>query len=86
VSIATIHADVATLNLQFLMVARSAVLDQPITAALQFGLNSRQVEALRVADLNKLQSLAKNMGHMAFQPVFRSADLLNPPAGEMQLA
>ncbi|MCK6423293.1 MAG: hypothetical protein L6Q73_20640 [Aquabacterium sp.] len=74
----TFHADVATISLQWLMLARDAARNEPMMAAMFFGLDAAQTEMLARADLRKIQELA-NSGIVSFRPTFSVADLAAAP-------
>jgi hypothetical protein len=67
----TFHADVATISLQWLMLARDAARNEPMMAAMFFGLDAAQTEMLARADLRKIQELAKQRNRVVSPHVFR---------------
>lgn len=64
-----LHDDVASLSFQLLLLARETIRRSPEEASLRFGLDKRQIEALRSAGLDELKTLA-DTGRMSFKPSF----------------
>lgn len=70
----TTHRDVAAISLELLLLAREVARVSLAEAHVRFGLDRKEAEALRDADVEGLRALA-SQGRMLFRPRFTANEL-----------